>query len=253
MGSFHQTLLLSLRSCGRRGSRTHRIGSCGCANIACMGDVSTEDRELARRFPSGDENAVRAVYARYGRAVYTVAFSILRDADRAADAAQATFVNAWRAASRFDPSQDLAPWLYTIARRTAIDAYRRERRVESTDPGALEGVAAPEPGTGGLVSTWESWQVRLAVDALPPDEQEVVRLSWFNGLTHPEIAERLGVPAGTVKSRSHRAHRRLASALAHVRAENHEAATGVEETGWNQQSNGVAPQAHPARGEPHDG
>ena len=218
-----------------------------------MSDVSTDDRELARRFPSGDDGALRAAYARYGKAVYTVAFSILRDADRAADATQAAFVNAWRAASRFDPTHDLAPWLYTIARRTAIDAYRRDRRTESTDPGALESVAAPDTGPGGLVSTWEAWQVRLAVDALPPEEQEVVRLSWFGGLTHLEIAERLGVPAGTVKSRSHRAHRRLANALAHVRNENRGTETGVEDNGWNQQTNRVAPQAHPARGEPHDG
>lgn len=218
-----------------------------------MGDATTEDRELARRFPSGDESIVRAVYARYGRAVYTVAYSILRDADRAADATQAAFVNAWRASSRFDPSHELAPWLYTIARRTAIDAYRRERRTEATDPGTLESVPAPDGGPGSLVSTWEAWQVRLAVDALPPDEQEVVRLSWFGGLTHPEIADRLGVPPGTVKSRSHRAHRRLANALAHVRDENHGTAAGVQDIGWNRPSNGVAPQAHPARGEPHDG
>lgn len=217
-----------------------------------MGDVSTEDRELARRFPSGDEGALRAVYARYGRAVYTVAFSILRDADRAADATQAAFVNAWRAAARFDPTHALAPWLYTIARRTAIDAYRRERRMESTDPSALDTVSVPDPEPGLLVSMWEAWQVRLAVDALPSDEQQVVRLSWFDGLSHPEIAERLAVPVGTVKSRSHRAHRRLAAALAHVRDENHADGLGVEDDRWRTQPDGVAPQVHPARGEPHD-
>ena len=207
-----------------------------------MADTSTEDRELARRFPSGDDDALRAVYARYGRAVYTVAFSILRDADRAADATQAAFVNAWRAAARFDPAHELAPWLYTIARRTAIDVYRRERRLESTDPGELETVPSPESDFGVLVSTWEAWEVRLAVDSLPADEQEVVRLSWFGELSHPEIAERLAVPVGTVKSRSHRAHRRLATALAHVRDENRAGAHDVEDDGWdtNEQRGGAA-------------
>ena len=68
-----------------------------------------------------------------------------------------------------------------------------------------------------LEATWEAWQVRLALDQLPDEEREVVRLSWFDGLAHPEIADRLGVPVGTVKSRSHRAHRRLAELLAYVR------------------------------------
>ncbi|WP_116995406.1 RNA polymerase sigma factor [Desertimonas flava] len=217
-----------------------------------MGDVSTEDRELARRFPSGDESALRDVYERYGRAVYTVTFSILRDPDRAADATQAAFVNAWRASARFDPAHALAPWLYTIARRTAIDAYRRERRMEPTDPSTLDAVADLDAEPGLLVSTWEAWQVRMAVDALPPDEREVVRLSWFEGLSHPEIAERLAVPVGTVKSRSHRAHRRLAAALSHVRDENRPDGPGVEDDGWTTQADGVAPQVHPARGEPHD-
>lgn len=176
------------------------------------------DRELAQRFADGDNETLSAVYERYGRAVYTVALSILHDPGRAADAAQATFVNAWRASARFDGAQQLGPWLYAIARRAAIDVYRRDRRLESTDPSDLDGrhgVAAVS-----LESTWEAWQVRLAIDALPVEEQMVVRLSWYDGFTHPEIAERLAVPVGTVKSRSHRAHRRLAEALAHVRDAN---------------------------------
>ena len=64
--------------------------------------------------------------------------------------------------------------------------------------------------------TWEAWEVRTALAELPPDEREVVRLSHFVGMTHGEIAEHVGVPIGTVKSRSNRAHRRLAALLAHV-------------------------------------
>ena len=68
-----------------------------------------------------------------------------------------------------------------------------------------------------LEATWEAWQVRIALDQLPDDERQVVKLAWFDGLAHAEIADKLGVPVGTVKSRSHRAHRRLADLLAHVR------------------------------------
>jgi RNA polymerase sigma-70 factor (ECF subfamily) len=181
-----------------------------------------DDRELAQRFPAGDETTVRAVYERYGRAVHTVAWSILRDAAQAADVTQATFVNAWKAAGRFDPTRELGPWLYAIARRTAIDEYRRRRRDRLTEPDGFERLdAAAAQGSEGIERTWEAWQVRLAVDDLPVEEQEVVRLAWFEGLTHPEIAARLDVPVGTVKSRSHRAHRRLSVALRHVRSANH--------------------------------
>jgi RNA polymerase sigma-70 factor (ECF subfamily) len=186
--------------------------------------VPTDDRELAHRFSSGDDESVRAVYERYGRAVHTVAYSIVRDSATAADVVQATFVKAWRAAGTFNPERDLGPWLYTIARRQAIDTLRRERRVEPAEPEMIDVVELPP----SLESAWEAWEVRLAVDQLPDDEREVVRLAWFVGLSHPEIADRLAVPVGTVKSRSHRAHRRLASLLAHVVAENRSGSAGVE-------------------------
>jgi RNA polymerase sigma factor (sigma-70 family) len=175
--------------------------------------VAVSDRELAIRFPAADDAVLRDVYDRFGGAVYTVALSILGDPGRAADVVQSTFVNAWQAASRFNPDQELAPWLYTIARRQAIDAYRRDRRTRAVDAAEIDDAIAAV----SLEATWEAWQVRVALDQLPEDERRVVKLAWFDGLAHTEIAEVLGVPVGTVKSRSHRAHRRLAELLAHVR------------------------------------
>lgn len=175
--------------------------------------VAVSDRELAIRFPAADDAVLRDVYERFGGAVYTVALSILGDPGRAADVVQSTFVNAWQAASRFNPDQELAPWLYTIARRQAIDIYRRDRRSRPVDAAELDDAIAAV----SLESTWEAWQVRVALDQLSEDERRVVKLAWFDGLAHTEIAEVLGVPVGTVKSRSHRAHRRLAELLAHVR------------------------------------
>jgi RNA polymerase sigma-70 factor, ECF subfamily len=175
--------------------------------------VAVSDRELAIRFPAADDAVLRDVYERFGGAVYTVALSILGDPGRAADVVQSTFVNAWQAASRFNPDQELAPWLYTIARRQAIDAYRRDRRSRAVDAVELDEATAAV----SLEATWEAWQVRVALDQLSEDERRVVKLAWFDGLAHTEIAEVLGVPVGTVKSRSHRAYRRLAELLAHVR------------------------------------
>jgi RNA polymerase sigma-70 factor (ECF subfamily) len=169
------------------------------------------DREILRRFQAGDESALQAVYRRYGGAIHTVALAILRDPELAADATQVTFLKAWRAAATFDPDRDFAPWIYAIARRAAIDLLRKERPASE-----LPETLAADPGAG-IEETWEAFQVRLAVDALPAEEREVIRLSHFEGLTHQEIAGRLGVPVGTVKSRSHRAHRRLVELLDHMR------------------------------------
>jgi RNA polymerase sigma-70 factor (ECF subfamily) len=187
--------------------------------------VVVSDRDLAIRFPAADDAVLRDVYERFGGAVYTVALSILGDPGRAADVVQSTFVNAWQAAGRFNPDQELAPWLYTIARRQAIDAYRRERRAHAVDAADLNDAQAAV----SLEATWEAWQVRVALEQLPEDERQVVRLSWFDGLAHTEIADKLGVPVGTVKSRSYRAHRRLADLLAHVRDAGGEAPASQDE------------------------
>ena len=123
---------------------------------------------------------------------------------------QETFLTAWRVASTFDASRDLAPWPYTIARRTAIDTLRRKRRptIGGQSPEVEVAIDAP-----AFETTFQQFQVRRALDDLPDGEREVVRLSHLVGLSHPEL---LGVLVGTVKSRSARAHRRRAAALSHL-------------------------------------
>jgi RNA polymerase sigma-70 factor (ECF subfamily) len=168
------------------------------------------DREVLERFRDGDEAAIKAVYERFGGPVFAVSISILRDDGLAADATQQTFIKAWRAASTYDPERDLAAWIYTIARRTAIDIYRKGAKVTPSD--TIE-IAVNPPG---LETAWETFEVRSALDQLPDDERNIIRLSHFAGLSHPEIAEQLGIPVGTVKSRSYRAHQRLMALLKHV-------------------------------------
>jgi RNA polymerase sigma-70 factor (ECF subfamily) len=174
--------------------------------------MSPDDADLMVRFAAGDDLAVKAVYERFARPVLTVAMSALGRRDLADEVVQTTMLKAWRAAGTFDPSREMAPWIYAIARRVAIDIHRREARAPvPTEPA---GEIAVEPLS--FSRTWEAWEVRSAVDQLPPDERDVVRLAHMGGLTHREIADRLGVPLGTVKSRSSRAHRRLAAMLSHV-------------------------------------
>ena len=171
------------------------------------------DPDELLRFRSGDPEAVRAVYREYGSSVFAVAYKALGSRDLAEEATQQTFVKAWRAAATYDPARELGPWLATIARRTAIDIHRREARRPTVQLDEASLIDLPD----GVDQSFDVWAVRGAIDELPPLEREVVRLQHLESLTQAEIAERLGVPVGTIKSRSFRAHRLLAARLGHLR------------------------------------
>lgn len=188
------------------------------------------DTELALALQTGDEAAVRELYERFGGLVFTVALRMLGDRGYADEATQQTFLQAWRNCDRFEPGRDFAPWLATIARRAAIDIQRRERRrpagsLEQADAGDSALVSLP-PDAEQIETTWV---VRRAIEHLEPAERDVVKLQHVDGFTHAEIAERLGVAVGTVKSRSFRAHRRLSSRLAYLRDRSDSGATSEEE------------------------
>jgi RNA polymerase sigma-70 factor (ECF subfamily) len=185
---------------------------------ASVAAVTIDDGGLATRFAAGDPDTIRAIYQSYGRLVHAVAYKVLGDVGLAEDATQQTFVQAWRAASSYDPSRALGAWLASIARRAAIDVYRRERRhrgvevIDSSDP-AL--VTAPP----SVEQIYDVWEVRQALEKLPDQDRELIRMQHYGEFTHTEIASELEIPLGTVKSRSFRAHKRLAGLLGHLRAE----------------------------------
>lgn len=180
--------------------------------------VELTDRSVLLGFQRREPNAVRAVYHEYGRLVYAIAHRLLGRADLADEATQQTFVRAWQAADRLDVQRDPAPWLATIAKRAALDIHRREAR-RAASP--LDDVATDHPAVVSLppdLGVLDAvWHVRRAIDALPPEEGTVARLQHLDGMTHREIAAKLGIALGTVKSRSHRAHARLALLLGHLR------------------------------------
>lgn len=178
--------------------------------------IPVDDATMAG-FAAGDPAAVRRLYQDFARPLATVARSLVgNDQAMIDDVVQQTFAKAWKAAGTFDVTRGaVAPWLYSIARRTAIDHLRAERRPTRGDHEPETDVAVPPVS---LVATWEAYEVRQALEALPAEEREVLGLSHMYGLPHPQIAERLGIPLGTVKSRSHRGLRRLATALAHLEA-----------------------------------
>ena len=181
---------------------------------------SKVDGRVRARFRDGDPDAVRTVYRAYGALVFAIAFRVLGDRGLCEEVTQQTFLRAWRSAASFDASRELGPWLAMIARRVAIDVYRREA-IRAAAP--LESVAPSDPALvspAEIDAAFDVWEVRRAVEELPAEQREVVRLQHFEGLAHEEIAACLQVPVGTVKSRSFRAHRRLALELGHLRDRN---------------------------------
>jgi RNA polymerase sigma-70 factor, ECF subfamily len=171
-----------------------------------------DDSDLAGRFAAGGEDAFETVFRTFRGPVFGVALHVLADSGLAEEAAQHAFLGLWRSRDRYDPQRPLAAWVFGIARKAAIDIYRRERRHPPTS--AVE----TEPAVEGLSveRMWEAWEVRRAVDALPSDEAAVMRLAHYYQMTYSEIASHLRIPLGTVKSRSFRAHRHLAEALGHL-------------------------------------
>jgi RNA polymerase sigma-70 factor, ECF subfamily len=177
-----------------------------------------EQAELGDRFRRGDPDAVRAVYRRYAGSMLVLARSRLADPELAHDAVQQAFLQAWRAASHYDSSRPLSTWLYAITRRVCVDLYRRDRRRPVlTETGDAPDDAVVDAAPTRAEQAWEAHEVRAAVDALRPEERDIIRLAYFDGLSLPEVAERLDLPLGTVKSRSFRAYRRLADQLGHLR------------------------------------
>ncbi len=191
-------------------------------------------QDVAIGFVRGEADAVRAVYKDYGKLVYAVAFKVLGDRSLAEDATQEAFVRAWRGARSYDPSRELGPWLATIARRAAIDMHRRAARRTHSHLDEDAPVVAELPPS--LERTYDVWEVRRALEQLAPEDTEVVRLQHLEGLTQTEVAERLGLPLGTVKSRSFRAHRRLAGLLGHLRDEPAEPKLTERRTGFTEEN-----------------
>lgn len=165
---------------------------------------------VIKRYGQGDRRAAAEVFDIFSGPVFTIGLHLLGNRALAEEVVQTTLMKAFKAAHTFDISKRPHPWMYAIARRVAIDVYRRERRHVHE---AETEVAALPPD---LDQAWDAWQVRMAIDQLPDAEREVVRLAHLRELTHNEVAEQLQIPIGTVKSRLHRAHGHLSDLLSHL-------------------------------------
>jgi RNA polymerase sigma-70 factor (ECF subfamily) len=161
------------------------------------------DEDLLRAISRGDESALAALYDRYRLILFSLILRILHDRHEAEDVLQEAFLQVWRRAADFDQSRGRAfTWLVTIARSRALDRLRmlssRSRLVNAeAEPGADEfGDTGAE-----IVKSEQGEIVRLALRELPEEQRRPLILAYFEGLTQAEIAERLGDPLGTVKTR----------------------------------------------------
>jgi len=196
-----------------------------------------DDAALVREIAAGSEDALGMLYDRYVDAVYAAASRLTTDRQIAEEVVQETFLALWNRAELFNPAVgSLAAWLHTIARNRTVDRLRSAGRRPSLVPfsatsgedehdtaaldrlvatGTIVGGAGPGPGPEGeLAATELRHVIRDALDDLPDVERTAIVLAYREELSQTEIAERLGWPLGTVKTRTRRALLRLRGALA---------------------------------------
>ena len=177
------------------------------------------DRELVQRIGRGDEDAFRGLFGRYAPSAMALARRVARQPFLAEEIVQEAFLAVWRNPSGYDQQRgSVRAWLMGMVHHRAVDAVRREesqrRRVEESmvsDP-----VVSPDPAddvADQIDLPEERKAVREALDALPNEQRQVIELMYFGGLSQSAISDRLGLPLGTVKSRTLLGMRRLRGAI----------------------------------------
>jgi len=172
------------------------------------------DEALVALVARADAEALAELYDRFGHVAYGLALRVIRDPALAEDAVQEAFLAVWRSAGRFVAERAKAStWILTLVHRRAVDVVRREQP-RRTEP--LE--AAPQPS--GNLTEDEAWlrlqrtRVQEALRGLPDQQREAIELAYYGGFTQSELADRLGEPLGTIKSRMFSGLARLRELLA---------------------------------------
>lgn len=184
------------------------------------------DQELIEQIRHDrDQQAMAALYDRYSRPVYSLAYHMLRDPRGAEDVVQDVFLGFWqRPFTYIEARGTFGPWILRVTRNRSIDVIRkrsRERSPGSDEAAALfeERIIDPEPEPSEQVWTQAvAHQVRIAMHQLNDAQQQVIELAYFRGMTQSEMAEHLGIPLGTIKTRVRTALRRLSEIMTDAEA-----------------------------------
>ena len=175
--------------------------------------VEISDEALLARVARGDDDALGRLYDRFGRVSYGLALRVLRDDRLAEDAVQEAFLAVWRNAASFRPERSKAQtWVLTFVHRRAVDLVRREER-RRADP--LEPAAEPAGGSADEAAELRARRetVQRALTQLPEEQRRPIELAYYGGFSQSELAERLGEPLGTIKSRMFTGLKRLRELL----------------------------------------
>ncbi|MCA2981625.1 MAG: sigma-70 family RNA polymerase sigma factor [Myxococcaceae bacterium] len=166
--------------------------------------MSADERCLGDRLARGDGEALGALYAMYGSLVFAVALKLTKDRAEAEELVQETFLEAWQRAAQYQPERaNVAAWLVTITRSRAIDRLRARGTVSRTLEVESRDVTEPPTRPDELVDSKRlRGEVRTRVARLPSEQRALLELAWDEGLSQREIAERTGLPLGTVKTRT---------------------------------------------------
>ena len=167
-------------------------------------DVDRSDRETMNRLAGGDLGALDQLYEQYGAMAFSIAYRITGDRAAAEDVVQESFLGAWRNAARYvDGRGTVRTWLLSIVHHRAIDAIRRRRptsELPESEAGMPEPLVMPDTWTE-VANGLDRAAIQVALARISGVQREAIELAYFNGLTQTEIAERTGVPLGTVKGR----------------------------------------------------
>jgi RNA polymerase sigma-70 factor (ECF subfamily) len=186
--------------------------------MALYSQPQTDDLELVLGIARRESEAFAAFYDRHASRIFALLYRLLGERAEAEDALQDTFWQVWRQAGTHDSSRGTPmAWLVQIARSRGLDRLRQARTRAQRDGGSVDDMQERLPAdqtTENDVIARESQQtIRRRLAALPADQQEVITLAYFDGLTHQEIAERLKIPLGTIKTRIRLGMRKLQEAF----------------------------------------
>ncbi len=190
------------RSAARRSGRP--LGCCAPARGGTVRAVAWSGSLLAARLAAGDDRALAEVFDEFGPAVHATALQILGDPASAQDVVQDVFVDLWCRPQRFDETLgSLRTWLTLCARHRALDVVRSELRRAGREERHARLLPAPRPTSPGeeVADADTASTVREALRRLPADQRRVVELAYFGGLSYRDVAQRMGIPEGTAKSR----------------------------------------------------
>ncbi len=172
--------------------------------MSIMETVTWDDAALLERMAGRDPEGVSALYDRYNRQAFALAYRLLREQGAAEDVVQAAFLNVWRYAASYDASRGaVLPWLLTIVHHQAMNILRTRRAHggAALDIDTVPALVGDHDTAATVERGLEDERVRAALATLPPDQRQVIALAYFGGLSHREIAARIALPLGTVKSR----------------------------------------------------